>query len=261
LEEEGEDDFKSEKKRKARTLRLHKNLIFRYSNFNDNIINIDTKEDDSFHLEAKTLNCSISQKPVETESKTKTSYLLPIVNINIKAQKIESNETNIFLEGKADSGGALNNSISLNNKENSINLNPAKLNEKLLSPSYLYYEEAKNSTIQNNNLNISIEDSPALSDKSKQDSQRPPNSPSKVKWRKLSNIISTINCFHRYDTKNIGDEVDIDKDLKDYKSRLHGNTVRSRFFEGKQERINMDQLSKEDYEDQLRQDILSIIIE
>lgn len=53
-----------------------------------------------------------------------------------------------------------------------------------------------------------------------------PKSPSK--WRKLSNLFKSINSLQRYETKNIGEESEIDSEMKDYKYRLYGNTVKVR---------------------------------
>lgn len=52
-------------------------------------------------------------------------------------------------------------------------------------------------------------------------------SPSK-NWKKLSNVFRSLNSLKRYDTKNIGNDSEIDQELADYKQRLFANTIKNR---------------------------------
>jgi hypothetical protein len=79
---------------------------------------------------------------------------------------------------------------------------------------------------------------------------------SKLKWRKLSNVISTVKGFHCYDARSIDNESDFDQDIKDYKLRLHENTVRSRCIDKIEEPV-----TQKDYEEDLRLYILNEILE
>jgi hypothetical protein len=90
------------------------------------------------------------------------------------------------------------------------------------------------------------------------ETESPPKSPSK--WRKLSLIVSAVKSFHRYDTKNIGNDSEIDEDLKDYKSRLMGNVVRGK-SSIKDLSDTTDCLNQSQYEESMRKQILKEILE
>lgn len=85
------------------------------------------------------------------------------------------------------------------------------------------------------------------------------NSPSR--WRKLTNIIRSVKSFCRYDTKNIGNEIDIDNDLKDYKNRLHNNTLKSRQDFRLEESFNMLEGEYEEYNENLKHQVVHHILE
>jgi hypothetical protein len=53
------------------------------------------------------------------------------------------------------------------------------------------------------------------------------SSPSK-NWKKISNLFRTMKSLHRYETKNLVDESGFDCEMKDYKERLFGNTIKMR---------------------------------
>jgi hypothetical protein len=88
----------------------------------------------------------------------------------------------------------------------------------------------------------------------------PCKSPSK--WRKLSLIVSAVQSFNHYGTKNIGNETDIDEDLRDYRTRLMVNTVNNRPVEIKDKsNSSFENTNQFDYEDNLRSEILKEILE
>ncbi len=87
------------------------------------------------------------------------------------------------------------------------------------------------------------------------------NSPSR--WRKITNVIRSVKSFCRYDTKNIGNDVDIDKDLEDYKERLHNNTIKNRddfMLDYSQDKI-LYEADREHYNENLKEQVLNYIQE
>lgn len=64
--------------------------------------------------------------------------------------------------------------------------------------------------------------------------ESPPRSPSK-NWKKISNVIRSVNSLRKYNTKNIDNESEMDEDLQDYKERLFNNTIKVR--EAKNEQL------------------------
>jgi hypothetical protein len=85
------------------------------------------------------------------------------------------------------------------------------------------------------------------------------NSPSK--WRKLSNIIRSVKGLFRYDTRNIGNDNDIDNELKDYKDRLLNNTLKNRDDFRINESFNMSQIAQDEYNENLKEQVMQYIIE
>jgi hypothetical protein len=143
-------------------------------------------------------------------------------------------------------------------KEVKVNLN-INIQEINNTQTNIYY--FNNNT--DNTVLLNMQDSPSSPRKQHTDmTSNYSGSKSPSKWKKLSNIISTVNCLRRYDTKNIDGESDIDQDLNDYKTRLHNNTIKSRFIESQPEILkDLSYVSKKDYEDELRRGILTDILE
>jgi hypothetical protein len=88
------------------------------------------------------------------------------------------------------------------------------------------------------------------------------------KWKKISNLITAVQSFHRYDTKYIGNDSDIDIDLNDYKTRLLSNTIKNRsildskYMEGNiDDNKELNDILREEQEEELRNNILNEILE
>jgi hypothetical protein len=186
---------------------------------------INNQEEDIYETDLDKLNDSSQVSPCESKHKHNKQKTLSEVklNLNINIQEINNNHTNIYYITQPPSFKS--------DDTETILISNRDAETPCISP------RKENKTIDSN-----------------------PKSPSK--WRKLSNVFSAIKGFNRYDTKNLGNETDIDQDLKDYKSRLHDNTLKSRFIEYIQpEERELSNMTKEEYEEDLRRNILNEIYE
>lgn len=190
---------------------------------------------------------------------------MPNVNININIQTLESKETKIYIvdkhyENEPDNTTSLNSYLKYTHKNknhlgSNINDHSSKLN----------VNKFQSKDGHDPYITPKIANSPGINENSIYGES--PKSPSK--WRKVTNLLKSVQGFHRYDTKNLGNESEIDQDLIDYKNRLHINTIRSKksihVEDGERTQLiklfNMNQEERDDYKNNLKEDIYKEIIE
>jgi hypothetical protein len=243
-------------------MKLYNNLVLKFSK-KKKVIAIDSdddhvkvKEDKLILLKptkVKTISISISSSKSKKNSsnslagKNKAKDTTPV---KTKVKESRSKAKNKEIPSK--------NSHSRSDKKEpkpdvkvNLNINIQEINN--AQTNIYYYNKAMENTF--------YIDSESISPRKASDMKSCNNSKSPSKWKKLSNTLSIVKSFHRYDTKNLGSENEIDQDLNDYKTRLHNNTIKSRFVETQPELKEPSYTVKGEYEDELRRNILSDILE
>jgi hypothetical protein len=74
------------------------------------------------------------------------------------------------------------------------------------------------------------------------------NLSSPSKWKKYFNLVRSLRAFNQHEVRNIFNDNDIDKDLEDYRVRLHDNTKHNREIQIQNEKMHTDNLANKLFE-------------